>query len=679
MSSTRHVLSATGDVARELLRLTAVAADALPPLKDAAVTALRIADLVKHFRSNKDQCVVQSIAQVNGSDGGTESSLEKLKTRPSYEWRQYPQPGRNESGVRAALPWHKRASRFRNDSQIIEDMRKQVDDKIALFELSSTIITMVSVEKALDAVIANGKTLSVIAQETSVAVVKAESISRKASRLGLNATLEKLPRVHGASWDSSRGCMENTRVELVNEAMAWVDGPTGSGETDQSGGAQIMLLTAVAGAGKSTIAHTVARKCYERGQLGSSFFFDRETDGRNKPAMLFTIIAADLSRLDGGLSQSIASAIENDRSLPLAPLLRQFEDLVVQPCRDCPIAGRVAIVIDALDEAWDRSLLEILRDRVCQLPSNFRIFLTSRMRPELVSLTRKPYVVEAVINLSDAENVSDISRYAPCRLRQLADDLMLGDGWPGEPLRSGFITKADGLFLWVSTVCDYLYSCEDPTEELKRLLSSNDVQRSSAADRMNSIYARILEGFNWSDDLFVVSYKRVMGTAVATKTPLTVAAMKQLYHLAPLASDLTLQRLGPLLTGMRREDQGSQPVRVLHQSLRDFLVVQTPDTSSTSRYNVLEKRQSQELACLCLDLMNRELNSTTPGTGFLTEDDEAKPGIPTLQQDISQEALLYACQFWQSHLGDADWSREMEQKLTMFLDQKVVLWMEMNA
>ncbi|KAG9125712.1 POC1 centriolar protein A [Ceratobasidium sp. 392] len=690
MSGTRRVLSATGEVAHELLRLTAAAVDVFPPLKDAAGVALCIADLVKHFRSNRDPwrdlgayvtdataSIIQSLAQVDGSNEETKSNVEKLKNSLNAGASTLVQVERR-IGSEKTLPWHKRATRFLDDLQLIENMRKQVDDKIALFELSSTIITMVSVEKALDAVIANGKTLSAIAQETSVAVVKAESISRKASRLGLNATLEKLPRAHSASWDSSRGCMENTRVELVDKAMAWVDGPTESSESNQSGGAQIMLLTAVAGAGKSTIAHTIARKCYERGQLGSSFF-DRETHGRSKPALLFTTIAADLSRLSASLSQSIASAIENDRSLPLAPLSRQFEDLVVKPCRSCPIAGRVAIVIDALDEAWDRNLLEILRDRVCQLPDNFCIFLTSRMRPELVSLTSKPYVSEVMINLSDAANTGDIARYAPWRLRQLAEDLTLGDGWPGEPLQSGFITKADGLFLWVSTVCNYLYSCEDPTEELRRLLSSNEVQRSSAADRMNGTYIKILESFNWSDDLFVVSYRRVMGTAIASKTPLTVAAMKELYHLASLASDLTLQRLSPLLTGMQRDDQGSPPVRVLHQSLREFVVVQTSDISSIPRYKILERRQSQELACLCLDLMNRELNSTTPGTGFLTDGDEAQPGMPTLRQNTIPEALRYACLFWQSHLGDTDWSREMEQKLTMFLDQKVVLWMEMNA
>ncbi|KAG9119800.1 hypothetical protein FRC07_005007, partial [Ceratobasidium sp. 392] len=321
MSSTRHVLSATGDVARELLRLTAAAADAIPPLKEAASVALRIADLVKHFRSNRDQwrdlgvfiqdataSIVQSLAQVDASDSETKSSLEKLKTSVNTDASTLGQvAARVES--EQALPWHKRAARFLDDSQMIADMRQQVNDDIGLFKLSSTIITMFSVKKILDAVVANGKTP--IAQDTSAMVAKAESVSRKASQLGLNATLDKLPRVHGASWDSSRGCMKNTRVELVNNAMAWVDGPTGSSETDPSGGAQIMLLTAVAGA--------VARKCYERGQLGSSFFFDRETDGRNKPAMLFTTIAADLSRLNASLGQSITLAVENDRSLPLAP------------------------------------------------------------------------------------------------------------------------------------------------------------------------------------------------------------------------------------------------------------------------------------------------------------------------------------------------------------------------
>ncbi|KAG8725087.1 POC1 centriolar protein A [Ceratobasidium sp. 395] len=452
------------------------------------------------------------------------------------------------------------------------------------------------------------------------------SISRKASLLIANTTLDKLPRAQGASWDPSRGCMEDTRVELIEEILEWVNG------RGRLGAAQILLLTAVAGAGKSTVAHTIARICHKNKQLGSSFFFDRETDGRNTPNLLFATIAGDLSRLDASLSSCIAAAIEDDRGLPSAPLPRQFEELILGPCRKCPVTGPVVIVIDALDEAWDEGLLDLLKDYIAatyirvnhrlkdreapgacflqqdllgrstpRLPSNFRILLTSRMRPELAGLLCEAHVSGLELNIGASSNQDDIALYVPAKLGQLAKKRGFSENWPGEQLQRGFVSKSDGLFLWVATVCDYLSGRNNPTQDLSRLLSTGSAK--SAEDKMNKLYADILSNFDWDDESFVEDYQRVMGTAIASKTPLTIVAMRELYRdVQPLAFDFTLQRLSPLLTGMRKEDHASQPVRVLHQSLRDFIVAQ--DTSRggcqavESRQGIIIPISSNRLASL---------------------------------------------------------------------------------
>ncbi|KAF8604738.1 hypothetical protein BDV93DRAFT_399612, partial [Ceratobasidium sp. AG-I] len=148
----------------------------------------------------------------------------------------------------------------------------------------------------------------------------------------------------GASWDSSRTCLPDTRINALEKIFAWIDHPK------EAAGAQIYFLTAVAGAGKSTIAHTVAQHYSNRGQLLSSFFFDRETEGRNTPAALFTTIAADLAQVSAQLADRITAAIENERGLPQAPLIRQFQELVLKPCVECTVPEPLVIVIDALDE-----------------------------------------------------------------------------------------------------------------------------------------------------------------------------------------------------------------------------------------------------------------------------------------------------------------------------------------
>ncbi|KAG8679038.1 POC1 centriolar protein A, partial [Ceratobasidium sp. 395] len=487
-----------------------------------------------------------------------------------------------------------------------------------------------------EAVIANGETLAKLTETVEGIANQTTDVSRKASQLGLKATLDKLPRIHGAAWNPLRACMDNTRVELIKTILTWVSNPT------KSGGAEIMLLTGVAGAGKTSVAHTIARECQQKGQLGSSFFFDRETAGRNGPDAVFTTIAADLSRLDSDLAANIAEAIESNTSLAMP---QQFEELVLKPSRRCHMPSPVVLVIDALDEAWDSDFVRVLQARFSMLPNSFRMFLTSRMRPDLTPLLRKPHVIGVELDINTQSNMEDITVYVQSKLRELVggrDDLETD--WPGEKLRAEFTAKAGGLFLWVATVCDHLRNRDNPTQELEHLVSTTSrLSGSSARDKMNRLYARILEEFDWSDASFVSSYRRVMGTALAAKTPLTIAAMKQLYHDHRLASDFTLHRLSPLLTGMRKADHRTQPVRVLHQSLRDFLIVGISDWSSPVHpFKIVKKEHSQELAVLCLELLNRDLGDTTPGTGYIAKGEEEEPGVPALRKNAIPEALRYA-------------------------------------
>ncbi|KAG8722739.1 POC1 centriolar protein A [Ceratobasidium sp. 395] len=653
---TRRVLGTTGEAARKLLRLIEASTGVVPPLKHAASSALGIAECVKGFRTDEKEwqdfgeyvrdataSVVQSLSQDSQSHDEARNKLEKLNATLD-DIRLKIESEQTSSKL-------KRVGRFLDNPEIIADMRQRIEDDIKVSNIAVT-------------------------------VTKTESISRKTLQLGLNAAIDKLLRAPGASWDPDQTCMENTRVELVRRIHAWINSPA------KSGGAEIMLLTAVAGAGKTTVAHTVARECHRNGQLGSSFFFDRETQGRNSPAALFATVAADLSRLDPRIAEYVSSAIEEDNSLPTAPISRQFEELILKPCRQYPTRRPTVLVIDALDEAWNtrgredkamNSLLKILRDRIPELPGTLRILLTSRMWPELGHLLRRTHVTEGEINISAKSNMDDIAVYIPNKLQELAENRNIRDGWPTERKLREFTRKAGGLFLWVAVVCEYLSNCDDLELELDDLVSTANSPNSSAEDQMSELYTRILESFNWSDVRFTASYRRVMGAALATRTPLTLTALEELYQESPLASEFTLERLSPLLTGVRGASRGTEAVRVLHQSLRDFLVAGRTGSSGSTKFRVVEKEHSRRLASLCLELLNRDLSSAAPGTGYLAAGEDDMPGIPVQVRDSIPEALKYACQFWQSHIQDVEIPEEIIPLLKTFMEQKVALWMEVAA
>ncbi|QRV98423.1 hypothetical protein RhiJN_26442 [Ceratobasidium sp. AG-Ba] len=622
------------------------------------MSALRLTEIIKGFRLNKT-CwrefgyyivtvtagVIEGLMQAESLDDTIIAKLGRLKTVLE------------EAAIRVTqeltLPWYTRLNRALRDIDEIAQMRARVDEAIGLFQFSALLRIMAGTENSR------------------------QFVAQQASR----NIIERLQRVQGASWDTYRLCLDGTRVEIMDKILAWAGDLNTPNRTEVGPGLNLMhgptvlLLTAVAGAGKSTIAHTVAKRCAERRILASSFFFDRGTEGRNRPTWLMTTIAADISKLDRSIAKRVEAVLEDDPTLPSAPLSRQFENLVLKPCQDHSFERPAVIVIDALDEAWTDDLLVVLRDHAVRLPSAFRIFVTSRMRPELETLSRQPHVYRLDLDIGSRANLHDIRQFALDKLRELAVDRNLGANWPGEQLRDKFVEKAGGLFLWVATICDYLRHRDDPTLELNKFILENGSSASSAEVRMDKLYASILESCDWDDPSFLNSYDRVMTIVVALKTPLTISDMRTLHHNRMLSSDYTLQKLSPLLTGATGADHESRPLRMLHQSLRDFLVLRAGKTN----FGITEQHGSQKLAILCLEIMNRQLVSKLPGTGYLMECKYKTPGIPTPESCEISKALLYACRFWPDHILDVEFHAEVEEELKIFLTQKLVLWIQLLA
>ncbi|KAF8319517.1 uncharacterized protein EI90DRAFT_3081939 [Cantharellus anzutake] len=82
---------------------------------------------------------------------------------------------------------------------------------------------------------------------------------------------------------------------------------------------RLMLLIAVAGSGKTAIAHSISERCAREGILLSSFFF--KAGKRWRPDFLFSAIARSLAAYDPVYRAFIKSTLRKDPSLSSAPLL----------------------------------------------------------------------------------------------------------------------------------------------------------------------------------------------------------------------------------------------------------------------------------------------------------------------------------------------------------------------
>jgi hypothetical protein len=480
-----------------------------------------------------------------------------------------------------------------------------------------------------------------------------------------------LPYSDGASYISDKSCLPGTRTILIDGMLAWIK------SADRTKGAEIYCISGAAGVGKTTIGHTVAQRCEKEGLLTSSFFFDGRVAGRNSPATLFSTIARNLADRNIVFRQEIVRALEERRSLAGATMPDHFRELILRPSRLLRDDNPVVMIIDALDEVHAHEVehvLKILRDEVPKLPGTFRVLLTARNTDLDFYLSDQAHVRRLSIDTSEQTNLDDIAIYSRHKLQDIALRKHLGKDWPDPQLLREFISKSNGLFVWVFVVYEHLLLSVNPDKQLKSLLSTRNLSDASPEIAMDKLYLDILEKCRWNDNDFVDGYHLIMGSVMAAKTPLSMSALQSLHrHSLTFPVRHILVPLASLLTGTTND---SIPVQILHLSLKDFLTVRGQSSPNSRRFALDETQHSNRLALLCLVVLNEDLQQTGLTMGYLAETESE--GIPHIARGLVSEHLVYACRFWIDHIVTVEHpGSDLVDALQTFLSTHIVAWMEL--
>jgi hypothetical protein len=261
-----------------------------------------------------------------------------------------------------------------------------------------------------------------------------------------------MPYAPGARFDADKGCLPGTREKIIDEISDWVNS-----DTDDT--PRIFFLNGVAGAGKSAIAHTVARLFDGLGRLGSSYCFDRAHQAERSPDNVFSTIARDLADLDRERKALLWEVIREKRSLRTTRAAReQFEKFILDPSTRLKTIGPIVIVIDALDESGDAAcrqvLLSVLAEKAADLPSNFRVLVTGRAEKDIQdALDGKKHVISKPMEAIDGTSANhDISVFVQIQLGDLGLELK----WPNNAWCWLLVEKSEGLFQWASTACRFV-------------------------------------------------------------------------------------------------------------------------------------------------------------------------------------------------------------------------------
>jgi hypothetical protein len=270
---------------------------------------------------------------------------------------------------------------------------------------------------------------------------------------------------------------------MIKEIIQWVNMPNGDDVP------RIFLLSGVAGSGKSAIAHTIAELFHEQKRLGSSYCFARADQANRCPDNLLSTITLNIADVD---------------------------------------------------QHWKMSLYNIVSD----LPSNFRILMTTRPEPDIIRAfeDNRHTLRNYMDTIDEASNKADITLFVE---KHLSDVSSLEEKWPNKLWRQMLVESSEGLFQWASTACRVIKDPEGMSSETESL--SRFVEPSARG--LDALYSEaLLQVFNGRDDDAVSRCKLVIGWILATKEPLSISAHSALR--GDKLVELILPKLGSFLSGV---------------------------------------------------------------------------------------------------------------------------------
>jgi len=472
--------------------------------------------------------------------------------------------------------------------------------------------------------------------------------------------------------------MKGTRRDVLSQLENWL-----KDEQDK----RVFWLNGLAGTGKSTIAQTFAEMAFADGKLGASFFCSRDFDDRSNLQSIFPTLAFQLALHYPHFRQELLLVLTANPDVGHEALTSQLEKLLIGPLQ--VVQTPTLIVIDALDECQDKepasALLSVLSRYVDKVPF-IKFFITGRPEPRIRSGFRleslRPHT--DVLRLHDIKPDlvdSDIKLFLRVRLADIIKNRSICDfaeDWPSPQDVDALCKKADGLFIYASTVVKFVASQYHPPDERLALIVSLPQDTSNEGKSgIDPLYTQVLEqAFHNMDQGFYLHFKLVVGAVLLVFNPLSIKALSDLLRSHSTQSRIysTLRALHSLLLV---PDNTKDPIRIFHKSFPDFLT--NSGRCTDARFFVDPQIYHRDILLSCLHVMKGGLKKNICNLDNHTPLSKIED-LPACRAANIGDSLWYACRFWTTHLARTPGSsidvKEVHKDINEFFTTCLLFWIE---
>jgi hypothetical protein len=364
--------------------------------------------------------------------------------------------------------------------------------------------------------------------------------------------------------------------------MDWI---LGLGADDRN--AVILWMYGPAGAGKSAIAHDIAKRCDLEMLLLASFFFSRSDPIRGNAKSLIATIAYQIAINIPGTREKIVATIEQDPLILTRSLEAQVTALIVVPLREPLEAGyfnaptsRRLIIIDGLDECdtpdVQRRILEVISLLFHEYHLPLLILVASRPESHLTHFFTTGSLTEfhTTLALDDTYKPDDdIWRFLTDKFRQVKDTHRmsgyLDPSWPSIDVIEGLVKKSSGQFIYASTVVKYVSSIRhQPADRLNVILGIRPPRhaRDMPFGELDALYTHIFSAVEPEE---IETVLLILGFHLLPKD-YDALDIEDLEHFFLLSKGDITMLLGDLSSLLVVSDFVG--IQLLHASLGDFLL-----------------------------------------------------------------------------------------------------------
>ena len=327
----------------------------------------------------------------------------------------------------------------------------------------------------------------------------------------------------------------------------------------------MMVISGIAGMGKSVISAVICKRMQKAGRLSGSHFCQYNNVRYTKPHLMIQSLACHLSHALPEYKQALVEQLSRNLGTNLNNMGVQelFAVLFKEPLGGVGDPGRnMLMVIDGLDESEYRGrneLLDVVANQFCKLPIWIRFLVTTR--PALNIAERLKHLKPLKLKSNDAENIEDVRVLCVKRLQRVVKLENMSE------FIEQLVLKSEGMMLYAHFLT--LAITENPSIFHEGGLDGSSPSGISAV--YHSYFKRLERELIKELNIREENFLNLLSAITASREPLPVGFVSKVLvpsTVSPLTKRKVLRALSSVSALLPIRDDC---LHVIHKSVKDWL------------------------------------------------------------------------------------------------------------